>query len=202
MVSKANIQDYVSAEQSLLPSGSAWNTESSSTLTKLLTALAETWVRIHNKFCRIRDEADPRNTLELLEDWETFCGLPDKCSSAVSTTLQERRKALVNHLTARGSQSISFFKNIVKTLEYSADIKEYRPFIAGISKCGDVLEGAPNNRHHWRVTINEPRLTSFRCGASQIGDKLGKITYASDLECVLDRLKPAQTVLHFEYKGE
>lgn len=43
--------------------------------------------------------------------------------------------------------------------------------------------------------------TRFRTGASQASDRLGKIARAEDLECLLARLKPAQSNLHLIYEG-
>jgi uncharacterized protein YmfQ (DUF2313 family) len=49
--------------------------------------------------------------------------------------------------------------------------------------------------------VLEPRVTYFRCRASRCGDQLGKIARAADLECRLQRIKPAHTELIFSYDG-
>jgi uncharacterized protein YmfQ (DUF2313 family) len=71
------------------------------------------------------------------------------------------------------------------------------------------LSGWPNyglgplaNRYYWTVYVDQASLTWFRCGASQTGiDPHLRIGLATDLECLLNRWKPAHTVIIFNYEG-
>jgi len=126
--------------------------------------------------------------------------LPDVCSEAAQT-LQERRADVVAKLTAQGGSSKAYFQALAEAMGYSIEIDEFRPFVAGLSRCGAVLGGAHAVRHIWRVRVTGPRFTPFRAGASQCGDLLGKIARADDLECKLKRLKPAHTNLIVSYEG-
>lgn len=146
-------------------------------------------------------EADPRSALELLPDWERVAGLPDPCGAGINTTLQERRAVLVEKLTAQGGSSIAYFTALAAAMGYAVEIEEYRPFIAGLSRCGDRLNGGHSVRYYWRVKVPGARVTLFRTGASQAGDRLGKIARAEDLECRLNRLKPAHTTVIVSYQG-
>ncbi|TVO57516.1 YmfQ family protein [Denitromonas halophila] len=150
----------------------------------------------------LHDEADPRNTLALITDWERVAGLPDKCSAALATTLQERRAALVARIAGGGGASRAYFMGVAERLGYSVEIEEYRPFICGISQCGVQALNPAQMRFVWRVRLAGPRVTYFRCGESQVGtDPLLKITRAEDLECTFQRLKPAHTRLFVSYEG-
>lgn len=150
---------------------------------------------------KLLDESDPRSTLQMLTDWERVLGLPDACSLGVATTLQERRSAVVAKITARGGSTLAWFQALAVSLGYTVTIETYKPFRAGISRCGDRLNGGASVRYYWRVRVSGPRTTLFRTGASQAGDKLGKIARATDLECRLTKLKPAHTYLIVSYEG-
>jgi len=198
---RATVSQYLRQLLALLPQGFAWPRGNDTVLAALLGGLSGGLARKHNRAVDLIEEADPRTAGELLADWERVCGLPDACSVGIATTLQERRAAVVARLTATGGQSIAYFAGMIAALGYTAEIDEYRPFICGTSSCGDALNGAPSVRHTWRVRITEPRVTLFRAGASQAGDKLGKITRAEDLECLLARRKPAHTTCIVSYEG-
>jgi uncharacterized protein YmfQ (DUF2313 family) len=187
--------------QALLPRGDAWPRRADSTLGKFLAALAEEMARLDARSEQLLSEALPGSSLELLSDWERLVGLPDACSAELATTLSERRQNVVSKLTMQGGCSRAWVIAFAAKLGYSIEIDEFRPFITGLSRCGDRLNGAPSVRHTWRVRVIGPRYTPFRTGASQCGDLLGKITRAEDLECQLKRRKQAHTNLIVSYEG-
>jgi uncharacterized protein YmfQ (DUF2313 family) len=64
--------------------------------------------------------------------------------------------------------------------------------------------GPPENRYYWTVHVHEAPLTWFRCGGGggQTGvDPHLRIGHATDLECILQRWKPAHTIIVFDYSG-
>jgi uncharacterized protein YmfQ (DUF2313 family) len=199
---KSTTEQYTSHLQALLPQGAAWSRAAKSKLTELLAGFAGDLSRNHNRAVDLVEEADPRTALELLVDWERVCGLPNQCS-AISTTIQERRAAVVAKLNERGAQDINYFKRMAVLLGYNVEFKEHRPFVCGKSTLGkDVLYGGPECRNRWQAIVLEARITPFRAGVSQCGkDPLAKISRAEDLECQLHRLKPAQSELILGYKG-
>lgn len=193
--------DYLGQLQALLPHGPAWTADNEAAVTKQLGAIAAEFARVDARARRLVDEADPRSTFELLPDWERVCGLPDSCSAELAATLQERRAEVVSRLTAQGGASLAYFIGLAAAMGYAIEIDEFRPFVAGWSRCGARLNGDHAVRYQWRVRVSGPRYTPFRTGASQAGDRLGKIVQAEDLECKLKRLKPAHTNLIFAYEG-
>lgn len=192
---------YLAQLQALLPPGDAWPRTATATLTRLLGALAEELARIDVRAVSAIDEADGRAALELLTDWERVCGLPEPCSAALATTIQERHAAVVAKLTAQGGASKAYFTTMALAMGYAIEIDEFRPFVTGLNRCGDRLNGGHAVRHQWRVRVIGPRYTAFRAGASQCGDLLGKVARAQDLECQFMRLKPAHTHLTMSYEG-
>ncbi|MCA1452827.1 DUF2313 domain-containing protein [Bradyrhizobium sp. BRP22] len=64
--------------------------------------------------------------------------------------------------------------------------------------------GPPETRYYWTVHVHQGSLTWFRCGngGGQTGiDPHLRIGIADDLECLLQRWKPAHTHLIFDYSG-
>lgn len=192
---------YRAQLQALLPPGDAWPRTASATLTKLLDALAQELARVDGRSEDLLREALPGAALELLTEWEALVGLPDACSAELATTITERRQNVVSRLTERGGCSRAWFIAFAAKLGYTVEIDEFRPFVTGLSRCGDVLNGGHSVRHTWRVRVSGARYTPFRTGASQCGDLLGKITRAEDLECQLKRRKQAHTNLIVSYEG-
>ena len=203
MLSKTTGTDYRTQLQEKLPPGPAWSRERDSTLTLLLDGLAEELSRAHNSAIDLIAEMNPLTTFVLLPVWEALCGLPDTCSAGYATTIQERRASVINKLNETGGQSPQYFKDIAARLGYSIILTERKPWVVGKSTCGkNFLIGPAINRYKWTVKVLGPRVTYFRSGASQCGiDPLAKITRAEDLECIFNRIKPAQTELIFGYEG-
>lgn len=64
--------------------------------------------------------------------------------------------------------------------------------------------GPPSNRFYWQVHVDGVKLVWFRVGAGggQTGvDPHLRIGLADDLECLLNRWKPAHTKIIFDYSG-
>jgi uncharacterized protein YmfQ (DUF2313 family) len=62
--------------------------------------------------------------------------------------------------------------------------------------------GPPENRYYWTVHVSGTKLSWFRCGSGQCGvDPHLRIGIPADLECILDRWKPAHTQIVFDLGG-
>ena len=62
--------------------------------------------------------------------------------------------------------------------------------------------GPPENRFYWIIHVGLARLTWFRVTSGQTGiDPHLRIGIASDLECLMQRYKPAHTEIVFDYSG-
>jgi uncharacterized protein YmfQ (DUF2313 family) len=236
--------DYREAFFSLLPNGQAWPKHAiGSILWETCDGLCEYWGFVDGRAADLLErESDPRQTVELLSDWERNWGLPDPCWSQ-ARTVDQRQNELVLRMTLMGGQSRQWFINISAYLGYTITITEYRPFMVGMDRCGDnrvygdgtnpmfnnmfvrgylpvcdpngqrvalgVLSEYPNyglgpdtNRYFWTVHVHTSELIWFRCGSGQCGiDPFLRIGYAKDLECILNRWKPAHTQIIFDYTG-
>lgn len=197
-------QDNVEMLAALLPEGPFWQgfRTPGTKAHAVLESKAAGLTRVEERSIQLMTDLNPAAALETLAAREREAGLPGPCVIA-DPTIEERRLALVNQWASRGGQSIPYFTAIATALGYTVAITEARPFRCGFSKCGgDHQCGDPAMRHHWWVAVPGPRINYFRCGQSQVGrDPLGFVRRAEDLECLLNRLKPAQTDLHFSYEG-
>jgi uncharacterized protein YmfQ (DUF2313 family) len=207
--------DYVDALAALLPTGPAWPREYDSTLMALLGGLCQIWGFVDSRAADLLEtESDPRTTVELLPDWERAWGLPDPCVKAPQG-IDARRLALLVKMTMLGGQSREFFEAVAEALGYSITITEYLPYMCGVSFCGDSRGpvnnpdspseylwqlGPPEIRFYWTVHVTGLRTTYFHTGSGECGvDRLLAIGTAEDLECILDRWKPAHTEIVFDY---
>lgn len=188
-------QDYAALLSDLLPSGLVWPREAGSTLQLFLAALAVEMARLHERSSDLVAEGDPRLTSELLPDWERVAGLPDPCVGA-GQTLAVRRAALETRLTNVGGQSRAFFLEVASRLGYTITIDEFFSEAAAIS-AGIPYTGT-SWAYTWRINSSAQTVRRFRAGSSTAGERVrswGNVL----LECVMNRLKPAHTVLLFAY---
>lgn len=202
--------DYLHLLLSLLPPGQIANDEDSN-FAKILAPVATEFARIDARARKLIDEADPRTTIELFEEWFSFAGLPDPCTPS-DQTFGERRDALIAKLKSFGNPSRPFFKAIADNLGYDIVISEYRAMGFGnwgfganevYDEHGRYYIGAhelnDNHQYYWVVHVYGAKYTRFAFGRSGFGDPMLHIRTAEDLECIMRRLKPADSHLTFIY---
>ena len=166
------MSDYLEQFFALQPPGRALPADPESVWGRLLDALAQEPARIDSRADDLTRESDPRQAIELLPDWGRVCGLPGDCPISWDSSLQARRAAVVAQLTGMGGQTAAFYKNLAALLDLEIESTEYKPFISGISRCGDRLNGLYDVRFCWSVVVKGQRVTRFRCGQSVCGERL------------------------------
>jgi len=203
--------DYAHALRALLPQGLAWPTDPDSVLQRVVDGLAETFDLVDRRAADLLEqETDPRLTIEMLLDWERAWGLPDECL-AEPLTFADRRKALMLRMTRFGAQSREFFIAMALEIGYTIRISENAPFMVGISQVGNTRDefeiprwqiGPGQIRFVWKIHVGRARLSWFRMSSGELGvDPHLRIGRATDLECIMHRLKPAHTYIVFDYSG-
>jgi uncharacterized protein YmfQ (DUF2313 family) len=210
--------DYAQQLLTLLPSGQAWPKWPGSTLERTITGLATYYGFVDGRAGDLLErESDPRKTIittldgepdGLLPDWEQAFGLPDPCFQE-PLTIADRQRVLVQRITLLGAQSRAWFIEVSLWLGYHIRIGEYAPWMVGISRCGATPDeeghvrweiAHPEIRFYWKVHVDKARLSWFRCGSGECGvDPHLIIGLATDLECVLNRWKPAHTLIIYDY---
>ena len=192
--------EWATQEASILPPGLFWSGFRAETGRghALLRARGAGFSALEESAEQLLVDAFPGTTAQMLADWEKTLGLPDICTPG-DLTMVERVEAVVEKLTRIGGMTAAFFEGLAARLGYQITVRQYTPARCGIARCG-VSELAPlETAYHWRVKVAGPRLTRARCGITRCGESLGVFRIAEDLECLLRRLCPAGTYLHFNY---
>ena len=186
--------------RSFLPRGAAWNKNPDSVIDQFLSALAEELARIDARSYVLRDESDPRLASELLLDHERDLGLPNECTE-LGVTIQERRAAAYTQTIALGKQTKAYFIEIAAAFGYTITITEYTPFWSGVGVSGDPA-GDQHVLFYWTVNIDstvDPVL--FLSGASESGDSLQKLAGYNAIGCLIQKYKPAHTIVNSTISG-
>lgn len=192
--------DYLTQLLALQPPGPALPRDPDSIWARLLAAQADGFARVEARADDLVLESDPRTCIVLLTDWERICGLPGECApkDAVNA-LQVRRAAVVNVLNRLGGQTPAYFRRLAEIAGLEVEITEYRPFLCGLSACGEALNGPEEVRFAWSVVIKGQRVTWFRCGESECGYRLCDFDPAEEIECLFRQSAPAHTELVIGY---
>jgi uncharacterized protein YmfQ (DUF2313 family) len=211
--------EYAQALAALLPTGPAWPREPDRVLMRFVSGLAGVWGDPVESLAALllTQESDPRSTVVLLPDWEKAFGLPDACAPTPNS-IGERQQALVARMTLLGAQSREFFVGAAAAIGYEIAIREYSPFMCGVSSVGDTRAadaavggdglhfrweiGSPDMRFYWTALINAVRVAEFHVGTG--GGECGVtpllgFSVPLDLECLIQRWKPAHTEVIFDY---
>ena len=212
--------DYAEAFTALLPQGPAWPRESGSALMALIYGQSQIWGDpVDSRAADLLEiESDPRISIEMFTDWERNWGLPDPCFFHDNGDLASRRQILMLKMTMIGAQSRAFFIEAAAMLGYTIEIREWSPFMAGVSNVGDTRTppldpdplvgdyrwyiGPPEMRFYWQVHVTTAGLSWFRSAAGQAGiDPHLRILLPEDLLCLLNRWKPAHTEIVFSFSN-
>ena len=95
--------DYRDLLARLLPRGKVWALgDLTGGLALTLLGFGAELARVHNRFLDILEEADPRTTTELIDDWERILDLPDPDDPAPPTTLADRCAVAHARMIAKG----------------------------------------------------------------------------------------------------
>jgi uncharacterized protein YmfQ (DUF2313 family) len=182
----------------LSPIGLAWNVDEGSEYSNILYAFANSLAKFDGQVNEIfLKELNPLTATKLLPEWERLLSLPDSCSPDNQTLLQ-RREAAYSRWIMKGGQSKAYFIALAKSLGYEITIDSYKPFIVGLSGCGDLLNPI-DMRFAWRVNVPGERAYYFRTGESACGERLLQIVPATQLECIFRKLQPSYSDLFFNY---
>lgn len=180
-----------------MPTGLVWPRKADSVQAAVLRALASAYQQSDDAANALLIGAFPATATIMLTDWEKTLGLPDDCAIGENDSIALRQKAVVARLFSTGGQSAAYFIGVAKALGYDITITVFRQARAGMSVCGDALNGGD-----WPFTwlVNAPNSTIHyaQSGQSYCGDPL-RSWGNRRLECRLSALAPSQTIVKFGY---
>ena len=177
--------------------GLVWPRKADGIQAAVIRALASSYQQSDDAATALLIGAFPATATIMLTDWEKTLGLPDDCAIGENDSIALRQKAVVARLFSTGGQSAAYFTGVAKTLGYDISIKVFRQARAGMSVCGDALNGG-EWPFTWLVTAPETTITYAKAGQSYAGDPL-RSWGNRRLECRLNNLAPSHTIVLFGY---
>lgn len=160
-----------------------------SVLRKILIGLATGWLDFRDKINEVSKEYNPNVTTALLEEWEEFVGIPDSCI-AVAFTAEQRRLNILLKLAGINVTTAKQFKNIALILGSQIEVGSGVDFYPTIpideaSAPFTIVITLPIVDQDFRF----PLILPFKLSADE----------PSIINCLFNKLKPANTQVYFRY---
>jgi uncharacterized protein YmfQ (DUF2313 family) len=189
-IKEYTIEDCINFYISNLPHGLAWNSKHNKTsfLYAIIYAKAKLLYGRLNKMRDFFNELNPTTTINLINDWELLCGLPD-VNLPPPVTIDERRMQVISRLVARKLITLQDFKDLLNTLKL--------PFI-------DIYHiNSDNSLYNQKFPFRFPIWF-----LSDLQAKLGVIVELYENEslnkfivALLNKLKPVGVMFYYVYKN-
>ena len=198
------LKDLTQAQQTdilaqYLPSGRIYSRkfDDESNIRKILLGLGAVWLEDRRLLNELFDEYNPETTVKFIEEWERTVGIPDDCFDNVGTN-EERRKNILLKLTGINSSTEEQFEAVAAILGINVNVKsgfdesvipQVIPFIIlGDDEVGYTIVV--------EVTTEPNPATIPQTIAFIIQGNISVL-----LECLFNKLKPANTQIIFKYLG-
>ena len=187
--------DLFGVLQKLLPRGRVWPRDAGAVQTQALATLTPAYARLLARDNTLVRDAFPATTVELLPEWEATLGLPDPCAGE-DPTVEIRQAHVKARFVYSGGQSVPYFVGYAAALGYPITVTEFAPMRFG-QPFGQPMYGVAW-AYAWQVNAPTFVVRDFTFGQGSFGDPFA--TWGNTvLQCELNRLKPAHTVLLYNY---
>ena len=168
-----------------------------STLRKILLGLASEWLNFRNKINEVVNEYNPQKTTALIQEWEEFVGIPDDCIP-VASTIEQRRLNVLLKLAGINVTTEKQFKNVASILGYNIEVSN------GVS-----TSTFPLTLPFLLISEASAPFTIVITLPSSIKPSGFPLTFPftltsqqpAILDCLFNKLKPANTQLFFRYSN-
>ncbi len=168
-----------------------------STLRKILIGLASEWLNFRSKINEVSNEYNPKTTTKLIEEWEQFVGIPDNCIP-VASTIEQRRLNVLLKLAGINATTEKQFKNGASILGYNIEVSN------GVS-----TSTFPLTLPFLLISEASAPFTIVITLPSSIKPSGFPLTFPftltsqqpAILDCLFNKLKPANTQLFFRYSN-
>lgn len=186
-------EDYRDAGLQLLPRGYAWDKELGSENAKLHLGFGYEFSRIESTGELLLREVIPSDAMLLLKEWEEFAGLPD-CSIDETATVEMRHQALSAKIKMTPSLCSKFLEKIATDRGYTIKIVDRYPH-----HCMRGVNYPLNPWHNWWIAYVQ--VFNYTSHYMTVLDNVNthlKVSDYGDLQCLLERYKPAHINLIYE----
>lgn len=142
-------------------------------------------------------EQQPDIAQAMFSDWERNYALPDSCVGGAAAPESARRANLLERVAGRGNLSRAYMLSIAERLGYpGCSISE-----PSLMTCADPCDGALNGPEFVGVwTLHVPVSTAVvQMTCTSPCDNALRTWGNTQLECVINRRKPAHTLALFAY---
>ena len=168
-----------------------------STLRKILLGLASEWLNFRDKINEVVNEYNPQKTTTLIQEWEEFVGIPDDCIP-VASTIEQRRLNVLLKLAGINVTTEKQFKNVASILGYNIEVSN------GVS-----TSTFPLTLPFLLISEASAPFTIVITLSSSIKPSGFPLTFPftltsqqpAILDCLFNKLKPANTQLFFRYSN-
>lgn len=147
-------QQYLDAAVKLLPMGLAWKRALDSHLAKVLAVRCDQLVEVNGQAHSLIKERMPGRATLLLEEWESFFGLPEPGRQIVGKSLAERQAQVKEKEEELGSSSKIYLEDVAKRAGYQIEIVNYFPHHC----LRDCLYPLYEYENAWRIFIYTEKL--------------------------------------------
>lgn len=166
-----------------------------SNLRNVLIGLADQWLNFRSSVNNTYAEYDPRETTDLIEEWEGFVGIPDGCIDNTGT-LEERRTNILLKLSGINATTAQQFETIASTLGFDVTVT-----------AGVTAERFPLTFPFTLIGASEERFTIVVNLDASLQPSGFPLTFPFELtsgapailECLFNKIKPANTIVLFRY---
>ena len=196
MAESVGRQPYLEQLQALLPRGAAWPRDPEAVLTLILDSVSASLAEVDSRAVGLLDDVRPNQTVALLPDWERVSGIPDDCSETASTVSQ-RIAALLTKVVSRANLNADTFVEVAETFGITATVEEHDQ-----TRANNATTLATNGgrwRFVWWITLPATGDSTYFSVLSPVDMPLLDIERNTELECRLQSLAPAHTLLRVAY---
>jgi uncharacterized protein YmfQ (DUF2313 family) len=152
----------------------------------------------------VRKELNPYTTEDLIVEWEESVGLPDPCTIQHFQTLEERRQQVILRLKKTPVVTAKQMEGMVKTLTgFNVRVIPRRKseLFTGELDTG-ILDFELSNDKYDRFTFDV--IVDYEDDAfldTPIGEVLDGSALPRVIECVIERIKPANSLAIYHYQS-
>jgi len=190
----------------LLPQGAAWGTPDgevhnpASEMTTFWRGFAGVLKPLYQRMFSTALESTVSTITDSLEGWETDFGLPNPCFGT-DQSLETRLRAVVAKELSPATISPGDYLCLAARLGFDIRIEEPEAFECGVSECGLDHETATVNLEvEWVVHLAAGPSDYFEAAIGEAGvTRLLDWPANEELECIFRPLRPAWSLLYFDY---